>query len=58
MYGYVHGKTAEGRRRGTKVTFDWPAAAQEDPLAMLQKRYIAGEISREEFLEMKEDLGL
>ena len=33
-------------------------AAQDDPLAMPQKRYIAGEISREEFPKMKEDLGL
>ena len=57
----MRGKIAEGKEQGTKVTFDQnpaPAAAHEDPLAMLQKRYIARDISREEFLEMKEDLGL
>lgn len=64
VYRYVRGKIAEVKERGMKVTFDQntaPAAAapaQENPLAMLQKRYIAGEISREEFLKMKEDLGL
>ena len=63
IYRYVRGKIAEAKERGMKVTFDQntaPAAApaQENPLAMLQKRYIAGEISREEFLKMKEDLGL
>lgn len=58
LYRYVRAKIQETKERGMKVTFDQPTPQQEDPLAMLQKRYIAGEISREEFLKMKEDLGL
>lgn len=58
VYRYVRAKIQEAKERGTKVTFDQPVAPREDPLAMLQKRYVGGEISREEFLKMKEDLGL
>ena len=62
VYRYVRGKTQEAKERGMKVTFDQPAQPaappQEDPLALLQKKYINGEITREEFLAMKEDLGL
>ena len=31
---------------------------QDDPLTVLKRRYANGEITREEFLEMKKDLGL
>ncbi len=31
---------------------------QDDPLTVLKRRYANGEITREEFLEMKNDLGL
>ena len=62
VYRYVRGKIQEAKDRGMKVTFDQPAQPttppKEDPLALLQKKYINGEITREEFLTMKEDLGL
>ncbi len=35
-----------------------PERQQDDPLTVLQRRYANGEITREEFLEMKKDLGL
>ena len=33
-----------------------PAAALETPLQILQRRYAAGELDRDEFLQRKEDL--
>ncbi len=62
VYRYVRGKIQEVKERGMKVTFDQPAQPavppQDDLLATLRKRYASGEITREEFLEMKKDLGL
>ena len=65
VYRYVRGKIQEVKERGVKVTFDQQAQPaqpaippQEDLLTTLQKRYASGEITREEFLGMKKDLGL
>ena len=60
LYRYVRAKIQEVKKRGMKVTFDMPAPQQqqEDPMSLLQKKYINGEITREQFLEMKKDLGL
>lgn len=33
-----------------------PAASSEDPLEILRRRYARGEITREEFYSMREDL--
>ena len=60
LYRYVRAKIQEVKKRGMKVTFDMPdpQPQQEDPMSLLQKKYINGEITREQFLEMKKDLGL
>ena len=54
---YVWAKILEARGQGASVA---PAAPvpipQEDPLKLLQARYANGEISRQEFLTIK-DLG-
>ena len=59
LYRYVWAKIQEVREQGAGIA---PTASvpvqREDPLKLLQTRYASGEISRQEFLTMKEDLGL
>ena len=59
LHRYVWAKIREAREQGANVAPAAPVPAQRvDPLKLLQTRYVNGEISRQEFLTMKEDLGL
>jgi putative membrane protein len=46
-----------GRNRGQSVqSAPRPAAGSDDPLEILRRRYAKGEITREEYQSMREDL--
>ena len=59
LYRYVWAKIREVQEQGADIAPTAPAPAQrENTLKLIQRRYANGEISRQEFLTMKEDLGL
>lgn len=59
LYRYVWARIREVRGQGANTAPVPPAPVpREDPLVILRARYANGEISRQEFLTMKEDLGL
>ena len=42
--------------RQINQTGNWPGSAKESPMEILKRRYAAGEISKEEFDELKKDI--
>lgn len=59
LYRYIWAKIQEVRKPGAGTAPAEPVPARQgDTLNRLQTRYVNGEISRQEFLTMKEDLGL
>jgi putative membrane protein len=43
-------------RSGSRGAEHYPRPGREDPLEILKQRYARGEISREEYMDMKNDL--